>query len=405
MTEKLFEKDRNQTRFTAQIIDVIREKKTFNVLLDRTCFYPEGGGQPADKGTIAGIPVIDVQKDKESGGIYHTLKKHPGEGTVEAEVDAAWRHDYQQQHTGQHILSAALWKTGNYKTVSVHMGVDYTTIEIETPDISEQEIQETEKIANRAVLDNLPVQYVHTDDTKLGDFELRRPTTRKGDIRLVTIGENFDCVACGGVHLDQTGGAGLIKWIATEKIRGNTRLAFKIGDRATADYHQKIKTTAQLRSILGTNDNAILRKTESLVTELAETKRKTSALENRLAEAVTAELLQKSRQPENSSFNLITHTWDAEEDSLVKKVLKNLLKEKRLAVCFINRLPERLMWSIACTADMEFPFNEFKNELLPLIGGKGGGRPPMWMGTGLNKDGAQEFLQTFQRLAAEHIKS
>ncbi|MCU0287998.1 MAG: DHHA1 domain-containing protein [Acidobacteria bacterium] len=396
MTEKLYYQNTNQTEFEAHVIEIVNNKNTWQIILDKTCFFPESGGQPADKGWLNEIPVLDVRKEGDK--IIHFLPEKPAQVNeiVKGKINPDWRKDFMQQHTGQHIISGALWTVGKYKTVSVHMGLDYTTVEIETPEIPEHDLMEAEKLANRVITSDMVLQFIEAGQDELENYNLRRPTNREGKIRLVKIGD-FDCSACGGLHLDSTRSVGLIKAIGTEKIRGNTRIAWKIGDRAYDDYRKKDKIIAGLKSILSTNEDMIIEKIKELIEDTGAIKRKYNMIENRLAE-IMAQDLYNTQRLSISNTHVITASWNAEEDELVKKIMKNLLKNEKILVCLVNSVAGKIQWSIGCSEDIAFQFNEIKDKLLPIIEGKGGGRHPLWQGTGLNPNGAAEFLEKFKML-------
>jgi alanyl-tRNA synthetase len=398
MTEKLYYQDTGRSEFEAGVLEIVKEKKSWRVVLDKTYFYPEGGGQPADKGWINDIPVADVQKQGDI--VYHYLPGNPGQGTIKGKIDMGWRKDFMQQHTGQHIISGALWKVGKYKTVSVHMGIDYTTIEIDAPEIPYQDLVEVEKLANRVIQDDLPLSFIYTGQQELEQVPLRKPTDREGEIRLVKIGE-FDCVACGGIHVDSTRQVGLVKAIGTEKIRDHARIAWKIGDRAYEDYWEKDKTISQLKSILATNQDMFVRKVKDLQEELSDFRRQYSWLENRLAGTMAQQLYDDPQSLAESRLRIITASWLEENDNLIKKILKDLLKREKVLVCLINSIAGKLQWSIGSSEDIVFPFNEVKDELLSIIDGKGGGRHPLWQGVGLKPQGAADFLAKFKMIALQ----
>lgn len=396
MTKKLYYKDIDKSEFEAEIIETKKEKKDWRVILDKTCFFPEGGGQPADRGRINDIPVTDVQK--EGDFIYHYLSKDPGQGMVKGEIDLTWRRDFMQQHTGQHIISGALWRVGKYKTLSVHMGSDYTTIEIDAPQIPAEDLIAVEKLANRVICENLPLSFIETTHRELDKFPMRKPTNRKGKIRLVQVGD-FDCVACGGLHFGSTGKVGLVKAAGSEKIRGNARISWKIGDRAFADYREKDKICSALKTVLSTNEEMFVQKTTELQEEIINYKRKYNWLENRLAETIAQNLYNNRQEPAESKYRIITAAWQEENDILIKKIIKDLVNREKVLLCFVNTRSGKLQWSIGCSEDIHLPFNEMREELLPIIAGKGGGRPPLWQGVGENPQRAQDFLVRFRSLA------
>lgn len=401
MTEKLYYKDTRTSEFDARVVGLKKEEKGWRLILDRTYFYPEGGGQPADKGWINDIPVTDVQKVADL--IYHYLPGHPGSDVVRGKIDLDWRMDFMQQHTGQHIISASLWKVGGYKTVSVHMGSEYTTIEIDAPEISQENLNEVERLANRMIKSDLTVSAVYAHHSSLDAFPLRKPTPLQGEIRLVRIGD-FDCVACGGLHLDRTREVGLVKAVGREKIRSHMRLVWKIGARAYEDYRQKDHIIARLRSMLDTGHEEFVQKVETLQEDLAELKSRYSGLETRWAELKASQLYESLPALDKENPRIITESWKDEDGNLVKKIVKNLMKRESVVFCLVNVRDDSLQWSIGCSADVIFSFEEIKNELLPLIDGRGGGRHPLWQGSGTGSDKIADFIAVFRNLIVKHFQ-
>lgn len=395
MTDQLYYLEPERTVFDAVILEVIKDKKKWKAVLDRTCFYPEGGGQPADRGWLNEAAVTTVQKEK--GVIYHYLDNALSPGPVKGKIDSQWRRDFQQQHTGQHIISGALWKVGGYKTVSVHMGLDYTTIELETPDIPGHHLEAAEDMANRVIEDNVRVSPVITTEKELDKFPLRKTLSRDGAIRLVQIGD-FDCVGCGGLHLKRSGEVRLVKATGIEKIRGNTRLTWKIGDRALADYRLREKVMTDLKPLLATNEDKYVKKTKELLEEMSELMKKSSALETRLAEITASQLTAKAGPLTASGNKVITAQFQEEEELFIKKLIKFLLNREKMIICLVNRWPERLRWSIGCSENLEFSFDTLKADLLPIIDAKGGGRFPLWQGAGTQMDKIATFLDTFDSI-------
>jgi len=395
-TKQLFYEDIDKREFEAEILEVSKGKNAWLVILDKTCFYPEGGGQPADKGWINAIPVIDVQKKGEV--IIHHLVKNPGKGTVKGKIDLEWRRDYMQQHTGQHIISGSLWEVGRYNTVSVHMGSEYTTIDIDTPEIPGEDLIKTEEMANQVINRNLPIRSIETNHRKVKKYSLRKSCTVKGKIRLVQIGD-FDCVGCGGLHFESTGRIGLVKVVGVQKIRNQVRLVWKIGDRAIEDYRRKDKIISELKSIFESSEEMFIWKARELKEEVLTSKKKISLLSNQLADSISLSLYKSRQVRSKSRFDIIIESWKGENDNLIKKVMKNLLKRERLLIGFVNTRPKTIEWSIGCSDDVHFPFDKVKDELLSIIEGKGGGRFPLWNGTGLKPYKVDQFLAKLRDIA------
>ena len=224
MTELLYYNDININKFTAEISLIEINDKNLIITLDKTAFYPEGGGQPADKGTIADLAVTDVQK--KDGIVYHYLQipengtKAPMTGDkVTGVIETFHRLEYMQQHTGQHLISAAMMNTAGVETVSVRQGSDFVAIETASDELSLELLQRIEDEANSYIRKNIRIQTHWTDAEGLKQYKLRRPTKHNINVRIVDI-PGIDCVACGGVHLQSTSEVGLIKYIYQEKIRG-----------------------------------------------------------------------------------------------------------------------------------------------------------------------------------------
>lgn len=208
---------------------------------EQTIFYPQGGGQSADRGWINDGEVRDVQKDGET--VWHLLtEKLPP--AVEMKLDWNYRYDNMRQHSGQHVLSASFSRLFKLDTVSVHLGSENTLIELNTPGITPEQLQSAEDQANWIITQNIPVKqmWIYRDD--LIQYNLRRDIKVEDDpIRVIQIGEH-DCTGCGGLHVQHTGEIGLIKIIGTEKIRKHIRVHGKIG-RPAYKYYAKLNEQVQ----------------------------------------------------------------------------------------------------------------------------------------------------------------
>ena len=237
-SERLYYDDACTTAFTARITAVGEHRGAPAVELERTFFYPESGGQEADRGTLGGARVVDVQADGDER-VWHVLDApDPGLAVgveVAAEVDRARRFDHMQQHTGQHILSAALERVLSAPTVSSHLGGERSTIEVPLAGCDWRAVDRVEEAANRVVWEDRPVERHWTDAAGVHRFALRKPPQVVGPIRIVEI-PDWDLSACGGTHTRRTGEVGVIKIVGWEKVRGNLRFEFLCGGRALRDH-------------------------------------------------------------------------------------------------------------------------------------------------------------------------
>lgn len=211
------------------------------VALDRSAFYPEGGGQPADRGELEGCAVADVQAD--DGLVWHVLARPeelaalPVGARVRGTVDETRRLDHMQQHCGQHILTAAFIATGGPATVSFHLGDAGVTIDLDAPGLTEAQVRAAEDRANRVVWEDHPVGARFLSPEELARVRLRKPPTVSGPVRVVSVGD-FDHSACGGTHPRSSGGVGLIAVLRWSRQRGGVRVEFACGGRALGELRR-----------------------------------------------------------------------------------------------------------------------------------------------------------------------
>ena len=393
MTEKLYYSDPYMRSFDAKVVavDVDPKRDGHRIVLDKTCFYPEGGGQPADCGTMGNVTVLDVRKEKDT--VVHLCEEKPAfdvGDTVLCEINWDRRFDYMQQHTGQHVISGALFTQENINTLSVHMGEAFTTIEVDVPSVSEQILHAVEDAANRSIWENLEIRTQWVEDADGESLNLRRAPKVQGSIRIVQI-EGADRVACGGVHVGRTSEIGLVKSVGVESIRGHARLAFKIGKRAIEDYREKTAVCGALTGILSAPLENLVGAVEQMTDRFNAQRRETNGYRQKYAEG-TAQYL--SQRPDDA----ITHSFDGEEKGFLKLVAGALLDCGR-PFCLINLLDDSVQWCVGLpesAGNQRIPLNE----LLPHIGGKGGGKPPLWQGVGTDPSGASDFFRHFLEIIA-----
>ena len=227
MTERLYYHDSYLREFRASVGEASPDRQ--RVYLDRTAFYPTSGGQPFDAGFLGGIAVTEVIDEGER--IAHVLNAPLRDAEVTGAIDWRRRFDHMQQHTGQHLLSAVLLELFNAATVSFHLGAESSTIDIATPALEQAQARAAEERANAIVFENRPVAVCFQRSSE--ELDLRKPTGREGEIRIVTI-QDLDRSACGGTHVRATGEIGPILIRKLDRVRGNVRIEFLCGGRAVA---------------------------------------------------------------------------------------------------------------------------------------------------------------------------
>jgi alanyl-tRNA synthetase len=237
-SERLYYDDAYTVRFVARAMAVGEHQGRPAVELDRTFFYPESGGQEADRGVLGVARVVDVQAD-EGDRIWHVLDAAAAPfaagADLTAEVDWPRRFDHMQQHTGQHILSAALERVLSAPTISSHLGEERSTIDVALAGADWRAVERVEEAANRVVWEDRPVERHWTSEAEVHRFALRKPPQVAGRIRIVEI-PDWDVSACGGTHTRRTGEVGAIKIVRWETLRGNLRFEFLCGGRAMRDH-------------------------------------------------------------------------------------------------------------------------------------------------------------------------
>jgi alanyl-tRNA synthetase len=308
MTIRLFEQDSTVVEFAAIVTDV-REKERragqqiWQIALDRTAFYPEGGGQPSDvgllraesrSGAILEVVVEAVEEDEISGQIWHWTNRPIAQGTaVTAEVDWSRRHDHMQQHSGQHLLSAVLEKNLAAKTISFHLGADLSTIDLDRAEISSDQLAIIEREANAQIAANLPVTSRYVDraeaESLLAAGLLRKLPPREGTIRLIEMA-GLDLNACGGTHVRSTGEIGALLLRRTEKIRGGLRLEFLCGKRAIAAARADDQLLSQLSALLSAGRSEMPAAIERQQVERKTLAKEKEALREELAALLAANL-------------------------------------------------------------------------------------------------------------------
>ena len=236
MTVRLYYLDPYQAEFTADLVGCREEGGRFHLVLDRTAFFPEGGGQPSDRGWIEEIAVEQVY---EAGGrVCHVLGRVPAARKgLRCRVDWERRFDHMQQHLGQHLLSAALRNRFAASTVGFHLGREVCTIDLDRF-LNGGEIAEAEQLANRVVFANRAVEAVDLPAEELRRLDLQRLPRVDQGMRLIRIAD-FDLNPCCGTHPRRTGEVGLVKVRRSERYKGGTRVEFVCGGRALMDYSRK----------------------------------------------------------------------------------------------------------------------------------------------------------------------
>lgn len=278
-TEKLYYQDPYLTAFTARVLTCEPSKTGYLVTLDRTAFYPEGGGQPADHGTLGGVAVTDVHE--KDGVIFHTCGAPVEIGTeVEGSIDWPRRFDHMQQHSGEHILSGLLCALYDCSNVGFHLGADTVTIDYDR-ELTWELVLETEKQANETIWKNTPAEITFPTPEALASLDYRSKKELTGQVRIVSF-PGADCCACCGTHVARAGEVGLIKVLSCQKFREGVRLEILCGQRAYRYLSQVYEQDHAVAQLLSVKPRDTLAAVERQSAELAAAKQRMTELEDRL---------------------------------------------------------------------------------------------------------------------------
>lgn len=252
-TARRYYEDAFLDRGGASIVSIVEDDGRRALVLDSTVFYPEGGGQAGDRGTISGVPVVDV-REGSNGTVLHYVDGLGAEAfapgsSVELRVDAARRRYFAVHHTAQHLLSATILRLFGKPTVSMRLGDDYCTIDVDAPEVSASELAAAEDAVFTIIEDDYPVVAHLCPPENIEDFPLRKtPPKDESVIRVIEI-DGYDYSPCCGTHLPSTGHIGLLKIIGSEKYKGMTRVSFVAGRAALRDY-RTVRGAAEAVSVL-----------------------------------------------------------------------------------------------------------------------------------------------------------
>ena len=345
------------------------------VVLDNTAFYPTGGGQPHDTGSLNGVSVLNVEE--VDGEIRHFVAESLGSvNQVEGIVNWARRFDHMQQHAGQHILSAAFVELFEFPTVSFHLGKDIVSIDLDTEEITSKQLETVEKLSNEIILENRSIETKWVTEAELEQYPLRKQLAVTDEIRLVVIPE-YDYNGCGGTHPSTTGQVSALKILSTEKHRGRTRVYFVCGKRILKQLHRKTGILADASKLLSAPEEGInatiqklLETNHLLVKSLEETQEALLAFEAKA-------LLNTQKQ------GVVKAIFVGRTVQQLQKIAKLLVTESdETIVLLVAENENRLQFVAARGALVKISMKQVSSATLPIINGKGGGSDAFVQGGG-----------------------
>lgn len=390
LKDRLYYMDSYCRLFTTQIskTSLDADGDTY-VVLGNTAFYPTGGGQPHDTGTLNGISVLNVEEvDRE---IRHFVAEPLDSGEqVEGVIDWQRRFDHMQQHAGQHILSAAFIECFDFPTVSFHLGTDNVSIDLDTENISPEQLDTVEQMANKIILENRPIELKWVTENELSQYPLHKQIAATGEIRLVII-PDYDYNGCGGTHPNTTGQVSTLKILSTEKHRGKTRVHFVCGNRVLQQLHRKTTILTDASKSLSAPEDGI----NAAVQKLLETNH---SLEKELKEAHETLLTFEAEKLLDTQQNrLVKAVFTGRTVQQLQKLARLLVAESdEIIALLVADNEDRLQFVAARGASVETSMKQISTATLPIINGKGGGSDAFVQGGGERTVTAEELLQTME---------
>jgi alanyl-tRNA synthetase len=389
MTDRLYYRDSFLYNFDAEVRAVVETPRPA-LILDRTAFYPTSGGQIHDTGWIvpsdsssnsgAKLRVTEVAAT-EDGHVVHYLEAplkdvQPG-ARVRGEIDAFRRRDHMQQHSAQHVLSAAFVRLFNMPTVSFHMADDYCSIDLDTPALNKEQIESAERLANEIMMENLPVdvRYVTRDEAaKLGLRKL--PPAERDQLRLIEV-RDFDLTACGGTHVNATGQIGGILLRKSDKVRQGYRVEFVAGQRAVATARRDFSTLTETAGLFSAHIYDVPQQARKALDEVRSLRKQREQSQNELAAAQASALL--AEVSESNGRKLVVRTFSDRDLNFLKLLAQKLTRQSTSVALLATTSPAPAL-VFAQSAGQPHDMGALLKGTMAKLGGRGGGSKDLAQG-------------------------
>lgn len=399
-TKKLFYEDQYIKEFEGEVLEVKEREGKFLVLLDQTAFFPGGGGQAGDRGTLNGIDVADVIE--EGDNIYHVLDKKIETGAkAKGVIDWERRLDGMQQHLGQHVLSGVFFSYFNHNTAGIHLGHDISYVDI-VGQVPVEMIKKAERLANKVIAEKHPLKFVITNREDAVKMGLRRElATDDESIRVVQI-EGLDINACCGVHPSNTLELQMIKIKNTEKHKGNTRVFFLAGSRAVKEFLDRSNILDEASVELTTGYDEVVKSIKALKTNLNEVKEENKRVKLALADYEVKAL--KEGGEALGEVTLITKVFEKENSKYLAALAEKLIAGDNTVVLFGTRDAEKANLLFACSKNLDkLNMGAVLKDSIAIIDGRGGGSKVQAQGGGKKPEALEEAIEGAKVLVKENL--
>jgi len=392
-TERLYYRDSHLLEFDARVIGVNeRDDGAIALTLDRTAFYPTGGGQPNDTGTLGEARVIDCIDAEEQGVLHLVQGPVPQIGdTVHGKIDSLRRLDHLQQHTGQHILSAAFVKLFDAGTHSFRVMEHECEIDVALEDPTDEKIQKAVDLANQTIWHNLPIAIHEVTAEEAARLPLRKDAAREGELRVIEI-TGVDLTPCGGTHAQATGEVGVIAVRGWERAKGLTRIQFMAGGRVVDDYRHANRTAAATATLFsaGRDDSPSL--VAKLIDDNKKLARRVRELDEIACRVRAQEMLREATAKDGSGLRIVRRTLDDCDADSLKRLALALVAQDNVIALLGSRDADTARLVFARSSDASGDMNALMRKVCEMIDGRGGGKPDLAQGGGKNVEAIDETL-------------
>lgn len=385
-TERLYYADSYLSEFSATVTCVTdRVSGWAAVTLDRTAFYPTGGGQPSDTGTLGDATVVECI-DKGDDGVIHMIRGEAPEvgTTIIGRVDTARRLDHIQQHTGQHILSQAFVQLFQAPTNGFRMMEHWSEVDIELPDPSDVKVERAINLANEIVWNNRPLKVLNVSAEEAAELSLRKESARTGELRLIEI-DGFDLTPCGGTHARRTGEVGIIALRHWSRAKGMTRIEFVAGKRAGQDYDRVNAVAREAAALFSVGRDDVPQAVARLLGDQKDLLKRLRSAEELAARIEAADLIEAAPMA-SSGARVISQIFPDRDAERLKSLAHALIAQPAVVALLGTHEPDGARLVFARSADMTTDMNLLLRNACATLGGRGGGRPDFAQGGGPDHD-------------------
>ena len=397
MTEHLYYHDSFLYEFDANVAEAASIDSRPVLILDRSAFYPTSGGQVFDTGWItSGNDKFHVAEvvEKDDGTILHVLEAVPNvaKGTrVHGQIDMDRRRDHMQQHSGQHVLSAAFVRLFNLPTVSFHMGVDSCSIDLDTKNLTTAQVEAAENLANDVVLQNRAVGIRFVTREEAQGLGLRKvPPVERDKLRLIDI-QDFDLTACGGTHVSATGQIGCILLRKIEKVRQGWRVEFVCGKRAVATARHDYSTLTESAGLISSHIWDLPQQIRKFQDEARSSRKSHEQTLQELVDLYADRILRET--PEQGGSILITHVFPDRDLNFIKLLAQRLTRQNPHVIALLASTAGQPTLVFAQSTGQPFDMGALMKEALAQLGGRGGGSKDMAQGGPAKTDALEDVLK------------